>query len=280
MNFPKHISFTYKSTYDFCPYKCYRQYHTGEFYWINSLGVAEQSYYLDYGSLVHDVIDICLKMGILDDEKVFRLAYPMGIIRLSKYAVEGASEKDFWAADLKKELSKVFKFLRSIDILNKEYGTEEYFETEFEVHYSDEAGNETVHLQKTIGIVDLWYRDGDDIVIVDWKTGKDKSQKQVDEMEQLTFYTWLIQDNSEKFGWAIEDVLPAIFYTRIGKLIKSRFRDDDEIDELIWDLEDILAKQNFEVNEQPPKFICQSCLGSYNCKYLNAFRSRRRIKKF
>lgn len=279
MKFPGKVSYSSKSTFGFCPYQYYRKYFSGEFYWISSLGVNEINYNLDFGSLVHDAIYTAITLGTIDEDKVFKIACDMAEIRLARYKYDNLINPDFWKDDLRKELNQMITFLNSIDLFDREFGVEEKFETEIEIKY-DEDGEEKTHVQTIIGFMDLWYRDFDDVVVVDWKTGKPQSQLKVDQMEQLTMYTWLVEDNSEKFDWSVDCIVPAIFYTKTGRFIKSKFRKESEIDKLIDEIETMLLTTDFEPKERPPRFICKNCIGNYNCVFLKGYLRESRPKLF
>jgi hypothetical protein len=263
MEILNHISYSYKSCYDVCPFKCYRQYHLKELSFLISINQEKKNYYLSYGTVVHSIMQMAVDLQILDFDKIFKLGRKISQRELSKFVVEGVPN-EFWLDDLKRDITNGLNLLKSIDILSKEHGTEEYFETFLDLE--DEKTRER-HSQKVIGIIDLWYREDDDIVILDYKTGKPKSQRKVDEMEQLTFYTWLVDDNKQKFSWAVDEIIPAVFYFTNDKFVKSRFRDDDEIEELINSVGKIIENEDFTVKDNPPAFICSSCFGNYKCKY-------------
>ncbi len=225
------LSATAVETYELCPlqFKFERE-------WRLSKQVHAA---MQYGATVHNVL-----RTYYDSVRLNRTKTDDELLQLFRDGLAAAGIQDDYQRDLylQQGLKQLQEFLLSVRSSAKKnvLHTEEWFDVE-------------VGGIKLAGRIDRIDREGDDVAVVDYKTGKARSQEDADESLQLSIYAMAAQ---QKWGYHVGAL---VFHNLEGNIAVVSRRDEFQLErakERVRTVADGIASGNFGAK---PGFHCSFC---------------------
>jgi len=200
---------------------------------------AEASAALQYGACMHRVL-----LTYYDSIRWERTLAEPELIDLLRTELANAGFSDHYQRDLyeQKGIAELRQFISNAGQMNPEVlHTEEGF--------SFKIGDTTL-----VGRIDRIDRaSGENVAIVDYKTGRARSQKDADDSLQLALYALAAR---EKWGYRAEHL---IFHNLEGNTTVSTERNDAQLEDAKCHVKDIAAKIAAGKFEPKPGFHCAWC---------------------